>query len=161
MTCESRQSTFQTRGMRRLRRLMAHGHLVQETPATLPDQVVLNTGDDLEPGFSSVTVRWDAPGNGGSDITHYLVRYALSTPGSQFSSDIRVNAPATRTTIRGLRTDSGYVVQVQAVNAIGKGTSSAETGFSTSGVASAPASVIGSSNRDDSCLCRRYHCWLS
>ena len=112
------------------------------TPATQPDPVVLNTGDDLEPGFSSVTVRWAAPESGGSDITHYLVRYALSSAGSQFSSDIRVNAPATRTTIRGLRTDSGYVVQVQAVNAIGKGTSSAETGFSTSGVASAPASVV-------------------
>ena len=112
------------------------------TPATLPDQVVVADAN-VESGFSSVTVRWAAPeSNGGSDITHYLVRYALSAAGSQFSSDIRVNAPATRTTIRGLRTDSGYVVQVQAVNAIGKGTSSAETPFSTAAAASAPASVV-------------------
>ena len=60
------------------------------------------------------------------------MRYALGTEGSPFSSDIRVNAPATRTTIRSLRTDNSYVVQVQAVNAIGKGTSSEETEFSTS-----------------------------
>jgi hypothetical protein len=111
------------------------------TPATLPGQVVIAAGD-VEAGFSSVTLRWGPPETGGSDITHYLVRYALSAPGSQFSSDIRVNAPATRTTIRGLRTDTGYVVQIQAVNAIGKGTSSGEIGFSTSAAASAPASVI-------------------
>ena len=112
------------------------------TPATLPDQVVVTAGDDVEPGFSSVIVKWPAANSRGNSITHYLVRYALAAQGSQFSSDIRVNAGLTRHKISGLRTDTEYVVQVQAVNGIGKGLGSNEIEFETRAAASAPTTVV-------------------
>ena len=114
----------------------------QGTPATLPDQVVVTAGDDVEPGFSSVIVKWPAANSRGSSITHYLVRYALAAQGSQFSSDIRVDAGLTRHKISGLRTDTEYVVQVQAVNGIGKGLGSNEIEFETRAAASAPTTVV-------------------
>ena len=113
------------------------------TPSTVPYKVVVAT-EDVETGFTSLNVRWAPPNDnetGGSPVTHYLVRYALSKEGSQFSSDIRVNAPTTRVRISGLRPDTNYVVQVQAVNASGKGPSSDETPGFTAGVPSAPTSV--------------------
>ncbi len=113
------------------------------TPATVPYKVVV-AREDVETGYTSLNVRWAPPNDnetGGSPITHYLVRYAISEPGELFSSDIRVNAPTTRITISGLRTNTNYVVQVQAVNASGKGPSSDETTGFTAGVPSPPASV--------------------
>ena len=121
----------------------------QGTPATLPDQVMVTAGDDVEAGFSSVIVKWPAPSPRGSSITHYLVRYARAVGGAQFSSDIRVNASLTRHKITGLRADTEYVVQVQAVNAIGKGLASTETEFETRAAASAPASVVVASIPSD------------
>ena len=88
------------------------------TPATVPDAVT----PTLEPGHTSMIVSWVPPSDNGSDITHYLVRYAENLTGNeQYSADIRVNAPATRTRITGLQVGVPYVVQVQAVNAIGAG----------------------------------------
>ena len=121
----------------------------QGTPATLPDQVVVTAGDDVEAGFSSVIVKWPAANSRGSSITHYLVRYARAAQGSQFSSDIRVDASLTRHKITGLRTDTEYVVEVQAVNAIGKGLASDETEFETRAAASAPTTVVVASIPSD------------
>ena len=88
------------------------------TPATAPAPIT----PTLEPGYTSIIVSWDPPADSGSDITHYLVRYAENLTGNeQYSADIRVNAPATRTRISGLTVGVPYVVQVQAVNAIGAG----------------------------------------
>ena len=120
------------------------------TPATVPYKVVV-AREDVETGYTSLNVRWAPPNDdetGGSPVTHYLVRYALSAGGSLFSSDIRVNAPTTRVRISGLRTDTNYVVQVQAVNASGKGPSSDETAGFTAGVPSAPALRQGSFSPD-------------
>ena len=88
------------------------------TPATAPAPIT----PTLEPGYTSLIVSWDPPADNGSDITHYLVRYAENLTGNeQYSADIRVDAPVTRTRITGLEVGVPYVVQVQAVNAIGTG----------------------------------------
>ena len=88
------------------------------TPATAPSEVT----PILEPGHRLIIVSWNAPADNGSDITHYLVRYAENNTGNEpYSADIRVNAPANRTRITGLDVGVPYVVQVQAVNAIGTG----------------------------------------
>ena len=65
---------------------------------------------------------WVEPADGGSDITHYLVRYARDvTHNEPYSSDIRVNAPLTRVNLTGLAVGIPYVIQIQAVNGIGTG----------------------------------------
>ena len=88
------------------------------TPATAPAAVT----PTLEPGHTSMIVEWEPPADNGSDITHYLVRYAENNTGNEpYSTDIRVDAPARRTRITGLKVGVPYVVQVQAVNAIGTG----------------------------------------
>ena len=88
------------------------------TPATAPASVT----PTLEPRYTLIIVSWVPPADNGSDITHYLIRYAKNLTGNEpYSADIRVNAPATRTRITGLEVGVPYVVQVQAVNAIGTG----------------------------------------
>ena len=88
------------------------------TPATAPAPVT----PTLEPGHTSINVDWEPPADNGSDITHYLVRYAENFTGNEpYSADIRVDAPARRTRITGLQVGVPYVVEVQAVNAIGTG----------------------------------------
>ncbi len=88
------------------------------TPATAPGTVT----PILEPGYTSIIVSWAPPADNGSDITHYLIRYAEDRTGNEpYSADIWVDAPATRTRITGLQVGVPYVVQVQAVNDIGAG----------------------------------------
>ena len=110
------------------------------TPATLPDVVVTT---DVVPGYTSLDVTWVAPGDNGSDITHYLVRYARDvTHNEPYRSDIRVNAPLTRVNLTGLAVGIDHVIQIQAVNGIGTGPN-ADTDFTgTTGLyPNAPASV--------------------
>ena len=109
------------------------------TPATVPSEVT----PILEPGHRLIIVSWNAPADNGSDITHYLLRYAENNTGNeQYSADIRVNAPANRTRITGLDVGVPYVVQVQAVNAIGTGPNLAtETQAVTGLIPDAPTSV--------------------
>ena len=109
------------------------------TPATAPASVT----PTLEPGHTSIIASWVPPADNGSDITHYLIRYAENLTGNEpYSSDIRVNAPATRTRITGLQVGVPYVVQVQAVNAIGTGPNPATEIQTTTGlIPDAPTSV--------------------
>ena len=109
------------------------------TPATTPASVT----PALEPRYKSIIVSWVPPADNGSDITHYLIRYAENLTGNEpYSSDIRVNAPATRTRITGLQVGVPYVVQVQAVNAIGTGPNPATEIQTTTGlIPDAPTSV--------------------
>ena len=91
------------------------------TPATLPGEVASAT-TVAEPGYTSLSVTWVEPADGGSDITHYLVRYARDvTHNEPYRSDIRVNAPLTRVNLTGLAVGIPYVIQIQAVNGIGTG----------------------------------------
>lgn len=109
------------------------------TPATVPTAVT----PILEPGYQSIIVSWDDPDDNGSPITHYLVRYAENNTGNEpYSADIRVDAPASRTRITGLQVGVPYVVQVQAVNAIGTGPNpETETQATTNLIPDPPASV--------------------
>ena len=109
------------------------------TPATAPAPVT----PTLEPGSTSIIVSWVPPADNGSDITHYLIRYAENLAGNEpYTADIRVNAPATRTRITSLEVGVPYVVQVQAVNAIGTGPNLAiETQATTGLIPDAPTSV--------------------
>ena len=109
------------------------------TPATAPAAIT----PTLEPGYTSMIVSWDPPADNGSDITHYLIRYAENLTGNEpYSADIRVNAPATRTRITGLEVGVPYVAQVQAVNAIGTGPNpTGETQTTTGLIPDAPTSV--------------------
>ena len=109
------------------------------TPATAPAPIT----PTLEPGSTSLIVSWVPPADNGSDITHYLVRYAENLTGNeQYSTDIRVDAPATRTRITGLQVGVPYVVQVQAVNAVGAGPNpTGEIQTTTGLIPDAPTSV--------------------
>ncbi len=109
------------------------------TPATAPAAVT----PTLEPGHTSIIASWIPPADNGSDITHYLIRYAENLTGNEpYSTDIRVNAPATRARITGLKVGVPYVVQVQAVNAIGTGPNPAGEIQTTTGLfPDAPTSV--------------------
>ena len=108
-------------------------------PATAPAAVT----PTLEPGHTSIIVSWDPPTDNGSDITHYLIRYAENFTGNEpYSADIRVNAPVSRARITGLQVGVPYVVQVQAVNAIGTGPNLAGEIQATTGLfPDAPTSV--------------------
>ncbi len=108
-------------------------------PATAPAAVT----PTLEPGHTSIIVSWDPPTDNGSDITHYLIRYAENFIGNElYSADIRVNAPVSRARITGLQVGVPYVVQVQAVNAIGTGPNLAGEIQATTGLfPDAPTSV--------------------
>ena len=113
------------------------------TPATLPAAVAQGETTVVVPGYTSLDVLWVAPADGGSDITHYLVRYARDvTSNEPFSSDIRVNAPLTRVNLTGLAVGIPHVIQIQAVNGIGTGPNpSADFTGSTGLYPNAPASV--------------------
>ena len=113
------------------------------TPATLPGEVA-SASTDVERGYTSLSVTWAAPGDdGGSDITHYLVRYARNVTGNEpFSSDIRVNAPLTRVNLTGLAVGIEHVIQIQAVNGIGTGPNPSADFTGVTGLfPNAPASV--------------------
>ena len=112
------------------------------TPATLPGAVAL-VPDGVEPGYTSLSVTWAPAVRNGSDITHYLVRYARNVTGNEpFSSDMRVNAPLTRVNLTGLGVGIEHVIQIQAVNGIGTGPNADADFEGTTGLhPNAPASV--------------------
>ena len=113
------------------------------TPATLPGEIA-TASTEVETGYTTLTVTWAPPVTGGSDITHYLVRYAQNLSGNEpYSSNIRVNAPLTRTTLTGLAVGVPYVIQIQAVNGIGTGPN---TGDGTPGVSTDDLTATGATN---------------
>ena len=73
------------------------------------------------PGNGSVTLRWQAPSsNGGSPITHYVVRY--EAPGAEVgdppedSGVVTTNGPLLTQTVSGLIRGRSYEFTVEAVN---------------------------------------------
>ena len=85
------------------------------TPATVPDAP---TGLTATSGNASVALSWTAPGNGGLNISNYVVDFKLTstTTWSQFGS---ATSTATTTTVTGLTNGQQYNFEVYAVNAIG------------------------------------------
>ena len=115
------------------------------TPATQPasigvDAAASQANIDVETGFQLLTVTWNPPDDGGTPITHYLLRYAEGDSG-QYGRDIRINAPANRHTITGLKDGTDYFVVISAVNEVGSSGYSREISGFTSSVPPAPRTV--------------------
>ena len=110
------------------------------TPATLADPATMVVVED---GYRALQVSWVPPTSNGSEITHYMVRYALAAPDSPFLRAERVNAPLNRILLTGLAGDTSYVVQVQPFNGIGPTPVEDDDVFTgtTGGFPSAPRSV--------------------
>lgn len=126
------------------------------TPATQPasigaDETAAAANIDVESGHQSLTVTWNPPDNGGSPITHYLLRYAEGEAG-QYGTPVQIDAPDHRHTITGLDNSTSYSVVVAAVNAVGSGVYSHRINGFTAAVPPAPATVTATApklNSDD------------
>lgn len=115
------------------------------TPATQPasigaDAAASGANIDVETGFQLLTVTWNPPDDGGSPITHYLLRHAEGDSG-RYGDPVRINAPASRHVITGLKDGTDYFVAVSAVNAVGSSGYSHEISGFTSSVPPAPRTV--------------------
>ena len=129
------------------------------TPANVPGAVEFL---EVEPGYRLLTVRWVHIAANGSDVTHYLLRYAENTDGNEpWSNNIRIAAPRNVHVLSGLKGDTAYIVQVRAVNGIGTGPNyDADTNnnspdpttdnveASTAGIPSAPRNVTAVPMKD-------------
>jgi Fibronectin type III domain len=74
------------------------------------------------PGNTQVALTWTTPVvDGGSAITDYIVQYAVSPPGTSWTTFSEATSTATAATVTGLTNGTGYVFRVAAVNANGTG----------------------------------------
>ena len=89
--------------------------------ATKPGQV---GRPDVSPRDAALHVDWDAPGDGGSAISHHDIRYRAGTSGPWTQTRVPPTATETvptDTTISRLSNGTAYQVQVRACNAHGCG----------------------------------------
>ncbi len=102
------------------------------------------------PGNASVGLQWTAPGStGAAPVSDYVVQYS-SNGGSTWTTD-DTGATATSATVTGLVNGTGYIFEVEAVNAVGDGPFSPPSGTLTpSGPPGAP--TITSINPEDGAL---------
>ena len=104
-------------------------------------------------GPLSATVGWQAPNNGGSPITGYVI---TCTPDCSSSTGVSVAGDTTSTTVGGLTAGTQYTFTVEAFNASGAGEISAPTAAITvktpkpnaPSIALDPATDTGASNSD-------------
>ncbi|MEI8082805.1 MAG: fibronectin type III domain-containing protein, partial [Actinomycetes bacterium] len=71
-------------------------------------------------GNGQATIDWTAPTTIGSPIADYEIRYS-STGGAAWSTFTHPASAATHATVTGLANGTGYVFQIAAINATGKG----------------------------------------
>ena len=90
---------------------------------------------------SSLTVRWDEPGNDGPPITDYDYQYRISMPLENWTEVTNTQITGRSTTISGLPENTTYDVQILAKNAEG----SSDWSFSGTGTTqiSTPGQVMG------------------
>ncbi|RKH06128.1 glycosyl hydrolase [Corallococcus sp. CA053C] len=94
--------------------------VLPDTPPEAPREVV------AQPGDASALVTWKPPpSDGGQPLMYYVVRCVPECGGAL------VTAPDTQATILGLNNGFTYVFKVAAVNAMGEGATSVETGLVT------------------------------
>lgn len=95
------------------------------TPANVPAAIIPNSFVAESGGQRSVILSW-APADGrGSEVTHYLLRYAQN-PNGRWTSWQRVdgdkiNNPIIVHRVDGLGSNQSYAIQIKAVNEIGEG----------------------------------------
>ncbi len=89
-------------------------------------------------GNGSVALQWNAPiSQGAAPISDYIIQYS-SDGGAQWTTD-DTGSRSTSATISGLSNGTGYVFEVEAVNSVGDGPFSAQSGTVTpSGPPGAP-----------------------
>ena len=76
-------------------------------------------------GDSSANVTWTAPSAGADPVSDYIVQY--SSNGGTSWTTVDTGSTSTSATVSGLSDGTGYIFQVQAVNAIGSGPFSASS----------------------------------
>ena len=94
----------------------------KQTPTPTPTAAPTEPGrvgrPDVSPRDAALLVDWDAPGDGGSAITHYDVGRRAGTTGAWTETEVRGR---TSTTISGLTNGTSYQLRVRAVNHRGDG----------------------------------------
>ena len=80
-------------------------------------------------GNTNVALQWTAPNQGADPITDYIIQYS-SNGGSSWTTD-DTGSTSTSATVPALTNGTGYIFEVEAVNAIGNGPFSAPTGTLT------------------------------
>ena len=78
--------------------------------------------------LSSISISWLAPDNGGTPLTHYILRMNVGTGSQTFNIiDALVAPDATTYTKSGLTTGADYRFILTAVNAVGESAASAQS----------------------------------
>ncbi len=90
---------------------------IPSATATIPEQV---TGLNATVGDTQVTLEWNQPHDGNSQILNYTVQYSADA-GNTFTP---VTVTGTTATITGLTNDQNYIFKVSATNAEGTGPAS-------------------------------------
>lgn len=88
-------------------------------------------------GNASATVRWTAPADGGSPITHYTVTPYVGTT-AQPTTSVAGSPPSTSVVVAGLTNGTAYTFRVSAANAVGTGPNSAASGAVTPTATTSP-----------------------
>ena len=111
---------------------------VSAVPHTAPTAAPV--GLTVASSDSKLEVSWTAPADGGSPITHYIVRYREAEgAGAGTWHNWPHTSAAVKTEITGLENGTAYHVQVQAVNAAGAGDwATTDTAKTPAGVPAAP-----------------------
>ena len=107
------------------------------TPATVPStpsNVVAKPRDKV------IGLTWEAPENGGSDLTTYKLSWKPSLAGG--ASSATVKAPLTRYRITGLTNGEEYTITLSAWNRLGEGPSTKASAIPTVTVPDAPQNVV-------------------
>jgi titin len=117
------------------------------TPATTPDAPTSVSGTA---GNTEVSLTWSAPAiDGGSAITDYEVEYS-SDSGTTWTPFADGTSTATSATVTGLSNGTAYIFKVAAVNAVGTGSFSSNSGSVTpANTPDAPTSVSGTAGNSE------------
>ena len=83
------------------------------TPRTIPDAPTAS----VTAGDKQLKVTWDKPGDGGDEITGFIVQYRKNTD-ANWSELSPLGASVLETTISGLNNGDTYTVRVRAVNSV-------------------------------------------
>ena len=95
----------------------------------------------VEAGQHSADVSWTAPASGGPVTSYKITPYVGST--AQTPTTVTGSPPATTKTITGLTTGTTYTFTVQALNANGAGTASAQSNAVTPSAPVVPSAPTG------------------
>jgi len=111
------------------------------TPRTTPAMPTTVVGIA---GNGQVSLNWTAPtNNGGSAITDYSIQYSRDG-GTSWSTFARPASTATEATVTGLTNGTSYLFQVAAVNIVGTGSQSMNSGTVTPRtLPGVPSSIVG------------------